>query len=99
MRKLIMTAALSALFGISAVAQPETRLLRFPAISNDQVVFTYGGDLFTVPASGGVQTLVQLVRDLGDAGIQLDDVGLRRPTLDDVFLTLTGSPTTPTIII
>ncbi len=44
----------------------------------------------TVPAAGGVQTLVQVVRDLGDAGIALDDVGLRRPTLDDVFLTLTG---------
>jgi ABC-2 type transport system ATP-binding protein len=44
----------------------------------------------TVPAAGGVQTLVQVVRDLGEARIQLDDVGLRRPTLDDVFLTLTG---------
>ena len=41
-------------------------------------------------AAGGVQTLVQVVRDLGDAGIPLDDVALRRPTLDDVFLTLTG---------
>jgi ABC-2 type transport system ATP-binding protein len=44
----------------------------------------------TVPAAGGVQTLVQVVRDLGEARIRLDDVGLRRPTLDDVFLTLTG---------
>jgi ABC-2 type transport system ATP-binding protein len=44
----------------------------------------------TVPAAGGVQSLVQVVRDLGEARIRLDDVGLRRPTLDDVFLTLTG---------
>ena len=39
---------------------------------------------------GGAQQLVDVVRRLGDAGIAIDDVGLRRPTLDDVFLTLTG---------
>jgi ABC-2 type transport system ATP-binding protein len=33
---------------------------------------------------------VNVVRDLGDAGIAIDDIGLRRPTLDDVFLSLTG---------
>jgi ABC-2 type transport system ATP-binding protein len=30
------------------------------------------------------------VRRLDDAGIALDDLALRRPTLDDVFLALTG---------
>ena len=44
----------------------------------------------TVPTGGGAQSLVQVVRDLDAAGIRIDDVGLRRPTLDDVFLTLTG---------
>jgi ABC-2 type transport system ATP-binding protein len=44
----------------------------------------------TVPAHGGAQTLVQIVRDLDEAGIHIDDIGLRRPTLDDVFLALTG---------
>jgi ABC-2 type transport system ATP-binding protein len=44
----------------------------------------------TVPASGGAQQLVQVVRDLDEAGIGIDDVALRRPTLDDVFLSLTG---------
>ena len=34
--------------------------------------------------------LVQVVRDLDEAGIAIDDIGLRRPTLDDVFLALTG---------
>ena len=32
----------------------EARLLRFPALHGDQVVFTYAGDLFTVSAGGGV---------------------------------------------
>ena len=44
----------------------------------------------TVAARGGAQELVDVVRRLGDARIQVDDVGLRRPTLDDVFLELTG---------
>jgi len=44
----------------------------------------------TVPASGGAQLLVRIVRDLDEAGIGIDDVGLRRPTLDDVFMSLTG---------
>ncbi len=49
----------------------------------------------TVPASGGAATLVQVVRDLDEAGIAIDDIGLRRPTLDDVFLSLTGHDATP----
>ena len=44
----------------------------------------------TVPALAGAQHLVEVVRDLGDADIAIDDIGLRRPTLDDVFLALTG---------
>jgi len=44
----------------------------------------------TVPAGGGARSLVQVVRDLDEARIAIDDIALRRPTLDDVFLTLTG---------
>ena len=44
----------------------------------------------TVPSNGGAQRLVQVVRDLDEAGVAIDDIGLRRPTLDDVFLALTG---------
>jgi len=37
-----------------ANAQDEARLLRFPTVHGDQVAFTYAGDLYIVPASGGV---------------------------------------------
>ena len=37
----------------SLSAQDEARLLRFPATHGDQVVFTYAGDLYSVPANGG----------------------------------------------
>ncbi len=44
----------------------------------------------TIAADGGARQLVEVVRRLGDEEIRVDDVGLRRPTLDDVFLALTG---------
>lgn len=42
------------------------------------------------PVTGGAEVLTQALRDLDAAGVKISDVGLRRPTLDDVFLTLTG---------
>jgi ABC-2 type transport system ATP-binding protein len=44
----------------------------------------------TAPTSAGAGALVQVVRDFDEAGIHIDDIALRRPTLDDVFLALTG---------
>jgi ABC-2 type transport system ATP-binding protein len=44
----------------------------------------------SLPVSGGTDTLAEALRRLSTAGVQLLDVGLRRPDLDDVFLTLTG---------
>jgi ABC-2 type transport system ATP-binding protein len=43
-----------------------------------------------VPVTNGARLLADIVRDLDTAGVHLDDFGLRRPTMDDVFLTLTG---------
>jgi ABC-2 type transport system ATP-binding protein len=48
-----------------------------------------GRDL-TAPVSGGAGTLIEVLRHLDAEGVTLRDVGLRRPTLDDVFLSLTG---------
>ncbi|WP_157157640.1 MULTISPECIES: ATP-binding cassette domain-containing protein [unclassified Diaminobutyricimonas] len=43
-----------------------------------------------VPISGGADVLTAALRELDGAAVHVDDVGVRRPTLDDVFLTLTG---------
>lgn len=48
-----------------------------------------------VPITGGAATLTDALRELDRAGVSLRDVGLRRPTLDDVFLTLTGHTAEP----
>ncbi|TVP73788.1 MAG: ATP-binding cassette domain-containing protein [Nitriliruptor sp.] len=50
------------------------------------------GTSLTAPVQGGPDALMQVLRELDAAGVELLDVGLRRPTLDDVFLTLTGQP-------
>jgi ABC-2 type transport system ATP-binding protein len=44
----------------------------------------------TAGVSGGADILRQVLQRLAEANITVVDVGLRRPTLDDVFLTLTG---------
>jgi ABC-2 type transport system ATP-binding protein len=46
--------------------------------------------LVSVPVTSGASALIVAVRALDAAGIAIDDIALRRPTLDDVFLRLTG---------
>lgn len=52
----------------------------------------------TAPIVGGAATLMDTLRALDSDGVPISDVGLRRPTLDDVFLALTGhaAETAPT---
>ncbi len=55
MKKTFLTLFSLLLFWSLGVAQTEeARLLRFPAVHGNQVVFTYAGDLYTVPLDGGV---------------------------------------------
>jgi ABC-2 type transport system ATP-binding protein len=44
----------------------------------------------TAPVAAGVITLPELVRRLDAAGVEAEDVSVRRPTLDEVFLDRTG---------
>ena len=44
----------------------------------------------SLPVTGGTETLAEALRRLAGTGVQVLDIGLRRPDLDDVFLTLTG---------
>jgi ABC-2 type transport system ATP-binding protein len=48
------------------------------------------GDSIIIPAPDGPGTLAEALKRLDAAGIELSDIGLRRPSLDDVFLSLTG---------
>jgi ABC-2 type transport system ATP-binding protein len=50
--------------------------------------------LISVPAQGGTELLIAAGRQLQDAQVPLDDLGIRHPSLDDVFLALTGAAAT-----
>jgi ABC-2 type transport system ATP-binding protein len=55
-----------------------------------------GARTVVAPASsGGVAAIGALADALADADIAVEDLGLTQPTLDDVFLTLTGAPPEP----
>jgi hypothetical protein len=45
-----------------------------------------------VPVAQRRGTIADAVRRLDDAGIAIDDISVSTPTLDDVFLNLTGRP-------
>jgi ABC-2 type transport system ATP-binding protein len=51
-----------------------------------------GGGGIAVPAPRGADSLRRVLHELDAAGIAPESVGLRKPTLDEVFLTLTGHP-------
>jgi ABC-2 type transport system ATP-binding protein len=45
----------------------------------------------TLPTAGRVETLFAATRRIQDSGIEVTDIAIRRPSLDDVFLSLTNS--------
>ncbi len=47
-----------------------------------------------VPAPDGVATLSEVFRRVGALGIELNDISLRKPSLDEVFFSLTGAAPT-----
>ncbi|SNT27300.1 ATP-binding cassette domain-containing protein [Rhodococcoides kyotonense] len=49
-------------------------------------------DRVSVPAPDGARTLTEVLHRIDSAGIELVDIALRRPSLDEVFLALTGTP-------
>ena len=67
--------------GRPAASAGEARLLRFPAIHGDRVAFSYAGDLYLVPATGGVAR-----RITGHAGFEM----FPRFSFDGKWLAFTG---------
>ena len=49
-----------------------------------------GSDRLSIPAPDGAATLTEALRRLDTAGVDLADIALRRPSLTDVFLSITG---------
>lgn len=75
--------------------------LRVAAVDRDRAMLAIGErgaelmfdserDLLVMPAADGSQSLIEAVRVLDSASIPIIDIQLHKPTLDDVFLSLTG---------
>ena len=60
------------------------------AVSTEAPTFDQYHSSLRLPAPDGSQTLLNVVRRLDERGIAVQDIALHKPTLDDVFLTLTG---------
>ena len=60
------------------------------AISGNKAILDEGLRMISAPVSTGATALIETLRSLDAAGIHPLDVGLKRPSLDDVFLSLTG---------
>ena len=50
----VLLAVMVMSFGTTIISQKEARLLRFPTIHGNQLVFTYAGNLYSVEATGGI---------------------------------------------
>jgi ABC-2 type transport system ATP-binding protein len=60
------------------------------AVSGTKPLIDEGIRMISAPVSTGSQALFEVLKALDSAGIHPLDVGLKRPSLDDVFLSLTG---------
>jgi len=59
-------------------------------ISGNKATLDEGLRMISAPVSTGATALIETLRSLDAEGIHPLDVGLKRPSLDDVFLSLTG---------
>ena len=75
----------------SATDLPSARRV-LSGLSMGEVQVEESSRRLVAPVSGGAGVLLEVLRQLDTAGVAVFDVGLRRPTLDDVFLILTGQP-------
>ena len=67
-------------------------------ISGNKATLDEGLRMISAPVSTGATALIETLRSLDAAGIHPLDVGLKRPSLDDVFLSLTGHAAEETIV-
>jgi ABC-2 type transport system ATP-binding protein len=73
--------------------EPTAAALR--GIGSGEPSIDTGDRRITLPVHQGATDLMSVVRRLDEEGIVPSDLSLRRPSLDDVFLALTGHGTAP----
>jgi len=59
-------------------------------LASAEPILDHDAHAIRLPVEGGASILAEAVRRLDGAGLVVSELSLHRPTLDDVFLTLTG---------
>jgi ABC-2 type transport system ATP-binding protein len=75
----------------NAAYLPEARRA-LEAISESEAYVDEAARRVSVPIASHDGALTRAIRQLDEAGVHVDDIGFRRPTLDEVFLSITGHP-------
>ncbi len=75
---------------LHVAADDRSRAMDALAKVSGEATFEPSRQSIRLPAADGSQTLLAVVRRLDETGIAAQDIALHKPTLDDVFLTLTG---------
>jgi ABC-2 type transport system ATP-binding protein len=78
---------------IADAADRDTAIGVLAPLCTGKVDVDAGGRSFSAPIHSGDRVVPGVIRALDDVGVDVLDVEVRRPTLDDVFLTLTGHAT------
>jgi len=80
--------------GVERAADMDKALAALAALGAEASHVDGEGRHLAIPTTAGASALVEAVRALDDAEVSIADLALRRPSLDDVFLSLTGRKTT-----
>ena len=70
--------------------QREQAMQVLQRVTSEEPMFEPNKRCLVVHAPNGSQTLIEVVRALDEAGVKPEDLEMHKPTLDEVFLTLTG---------
>jgi ABC-2 type transport system ATP-binding protein len=76
---------------VTDVARLEDAAAILSRVCGGDATVDQAGHTATAPTADGVTGLATIARELSDADIAVEDLSLRQPTLDEVFLTLTGA--------
>lgn len=76
------------------LADQEVALSILRAVGHGEVSIGTDTRQLAIAVDNAPKALQETMRSLAERGIDVNDAGMRRPTLDDVFLQLTGDPVT-----
>jgi ABC-2 type transport system ATP-binding protein len=75
---------------VADVSELATARSALASLADGEAIVDEAERRLTVPVRKGTEALPEVVRSLDAAGVKVSDLAIRRPTLDDVFLSLTG---------